>query len=174
MLQHKVGVGRYQEEVQEGTDWFWVDLQVLKGEGREYWQGLFVFAGVDLECGVGQKCEVAEVFPAGWGFADLFGNEFGQIIQKFISPLRTENILTDIFAVLFLKPSLVLLKLAELIDKILDDILHKQGEYPSGERWEVDLFALPFQNRLVIFPTLLGSIYKISEGSFFEFLEFAS
>ena len=86
---------------------------------------------MDLEGGIGEKCEVAESFPAGWGFADLFRDEFGQIIQKFIGPLRIENILTDIFAVLLLQPSLVFLELAELIDKILDDILTSTKQIPK-------------------------------------------
>ena len=86
---------------------------------------------MDLEGGIGEKCEVAEGFPAGWGFADLFGYEFSQIIQKFIGPLRIEDLLTDIFAVLLLQPSLVFLELAELIDKILDDILTSTKQIPK-------------------------------------------
>ena len=80
---------------------------------------------MNLEGGVCEKCEVAESFLACGGFGGLFGDELHQIVQKFIGPLRTENIIADIFPFLLPKPSFVLLELTELIDEILDDILHQ-------------------------------------------------
>jgi hypothetical protein len=110
-----------------------------------------VVAFVDLDCGQGQKCVVAEKLWGGWRARELFGDFQGHFLEQFFGGFEVETVGVDFV-------------FGEAVDSEVElaQLVQKGFEQVPGHDWvEVHLVDFMRENRVVVFPTFFNTQQKV-------------